>query len=199
VAAALTGTSSDDGLPNGSTLTTIWSKVSGPGTATFGNANSANTTVTFSAAGSYVLRLSASDGSATVHQDLMVTAAGEDFASWIAGQGVAGGQTGARDDPDGDGIPNLIEYALGGDPTDPSARPGPVAGTSGGKLTLTFTPQRVNGLSYIIEASPDMSDWSDATDVTPLLTAGQSHAHTDSALISNTQRRFLRLKVVEIP
>jgi hypothetical protein len=64
-------------------------------------------------------------------------------------------------------------------------------------LQITFTPQRVNGLSYIIEASQDMSDWSDATDVTPLLSTGQSHTHSDSALLSQAQRRFLRLKIID--
>ncbi len=59
--ASLTGTASDDGLPAGGTLTTIWSKVSGPGTVTFGNAAATATTASFSAAGTYVLQLSASD------------------------------------------------------------------------------------------------------------------------------------------
>jgi hypothetical protein len=57
----LSGTATDDGLPTGSTLTTTWSKVSGPGTVTFGNVSAGSTTATFSAPGSYVLRLTASD------------------------------------------------------------------------------------------------------------------------------------------
>ena len=61
--ANLDGTVIDDGLPTGGTLTTSWTKVSGPGTVTFGNASLINTTATFSAAGTYVLRLTASDGS----------------------------------------------------------------------------------------------------------------------------------------
>lgn len=44
------------------TLTSQWSKVSGPGTVTFGNAANASTTATFSVAGTYLLRLTASDG-----------------------------------------------------------------------------------------------------------------------------------------
>jgi hypothetical protein len=43
-------------------LTTTWSEVSGPGTVTFGNVNAQSTTASFSAAGTYVLQLSASDG-----------------------------------------------------------------------------------------------------------------------------------------
>jgi hypothetical protein len=57
----LDGTVSDDGLPTAS-LTTAWTKVSGPGTVTFGTASAVDTTANFSAAGSYTLRLTASDG-----------------------------------------------------------------------------------------------------------------------------------------
>ncbi len=71
--ANLTGTASDDGLPIGSALTTAWSKLSGPGTVTFGNANQAVTTATFSAAGVYVLRLTANDGLLTASDDVQVT------------------------------------------------------------------------------------------------------------------------------
>lgn len=61
-AANLDGTVSDDGLPNPPTAVTVtWSKSSGPGTVTFGNANAVDTTATFSAAGTYVLQLQASD------------------------------------------------------------------------------------------------------------------------------------------
>jgi hypothetical protein len=62
----------DDGLPSAQ-LWTTWSKFSGPGTVTFGNASSANTTAQFSVAGTYVLRLTVSDGSLSSFSDLTVT------------------------------------------------------------------------------------------------------------------------------
>jgi hypothetical protein len=55
--ANLQGTVSDDGRPVGSTLGISWSKVSGPGSVTFADPNAAATTVTFSTAGDYMLRL----------------------------------------------------------------------------------------------------------------------------------------------
>ncbi|HEX6623534.1 MAG TPA: hypothetical protein VF064_07460, partial [Pyrinomonadaceae bacterium] len=58
---SLNGVATDDGLPHGSTLTTLWTKVSGPGPVTFANAASAVTTATFTEPGTYVLRLTASD------------------------------------------------------------------------------------------------------------------------------------------
>lgn len=59
----LAGTASDDGLPNG-TLTTTWSVESKPAgsTVTFSNASSLNPNVTADLAGTYVFRLTASDG-----------------------------------------------------------------------------------------------------------------------------------------
>jgi len=63
--ASLDGTVSDDGLPPGSTLTTTWSQLSGPGTVTFANANAVDTTASFSAAGTYALRLTATDSART--------------------------------------------------------------------------------------------------------------------------------------
>src|SRR5579864_2449135 len=71
--AALSGTVTDDGLPVGGTLTSSWSKVSGPGTVTFGNAASPTTTATFSAAGTYVLQLSATDTQLTTNATVTIT------------------------------------------------------------------------------------------------------------------------------
>ncbi|HEX3153308.1 MAG TPA: Ig-like domain-containing protein, partial [Candidatus Angelobacter sp.] len=61
----VTGTVTDDGFPTGSTLTAQWTEVSGPATATFSNPNSPNTSIALSAAGTYVLKLSASDSQLT--------------------------------------------------------------------------------------------------------------------------------------
>ena len=59
----ITAVVTDDGLPTPPGKTTAtWSKASGPGTVTFDDASATATTTTFSAAGSYVLRLSVTDG-----------------------------------------------------------------------------------------------------------------------------------------
>lgn len=70
-AAALDGTASDDGLPSGS-VTTLWSKVSGSGTVTFANGNAVDTTASFSTSGTYVLRLTANDGSLSSSDDITI-------------------------------------------------------------------------------------------------------------------------------
>ncbi|MBL8269208.1 PKD domain-containing protein, partial [Steroidobacter sp.] len=71
--AQLTGSATDDSTT--STLTYTWSATSGPSGVTFGTANAASTTVTFPAAGSYVLTLSVSDGSLTGTDTVSVTVA----------------------------------------------------------------------------------------------------------------------------
>ena len=72
--ASLDGTVSDDGHPpSPGSLTTTWSKVSGPGTVTFGNASSVDTTARFSAPGIYVLRLTANDGELTTSAEVTIT------------------------------------------------------------------------------------------------------------------------------
>src|SRR5439155_1610634 len=70
--ANLSGTASDEGLPNGTLLTT-WTQVSGPGTVTFANASALTTTATFPTAGTYVLRLTATDTALSSTSDVTIT------------------------------------------------------------------------------------------------------------------------------
>ena len=72
-AATLSGTATDDGLPEPPALTTQWSRKSGPGTVSFANASALQTTATFSAPGSYVLTLTASDGLLQASDDVAIT------------------------------------------------------------------------------------------------------------------------------
>lgn len=69
--ASMAGSVSDDGLPSGS-LTTLWSKVSGPGSLQPVDWTSPTTGVRFSAAGVYILRLTADDSQLTSADDVIV-------------------------------------------------------------------------------------------------------------------------------
>lgn len=71
--AALAGAIADDGLPEGQDLVCAWSAYSGPGTVSFDNPSSTNTTAHFGAAGTYELRLSVNDSQFTRFDDLIVT------------------------------------------------------------------------------------------------------------------------------
>ena len=77
--ASLDGAVSDDGIT--SPLTYSWTKFSGPGTVTFGNAAAVDTTATFSAAGTYVLRLTANDGNRTSSANVTVKLLSESFTA----------------------------------------------------------------------------------------------------------------------
>ena len=69
--ASLAGSASDDGQPGA--FTTTWSKLSGPGSVSFGDAAALTTAAGFSMPGAYVLRLSGNDGAVTSVDDVAVT------------------------------------------------------------------------------------------------------------------------------
>ena len=72
--AALSGSVSDDGLPDPpGTVTTSWSQVSGPGSATFTDSQAVDTQVTFPIDGTYVLRLTADDGELSASDDVTIS------------------------------------------------------------------------------------------------------------------------------
>ncbi len=76
-AASLDGTVTDDGLPNPpGAVTTSWSLISGPGTATFADPSAVDTTASFSGAGTYVVRLTANDGGSVASDTVTVTVTG---------------------------------------------------------------------------------------------------------------------------
>ena len=85
--ANLSGSVTDDGLP--AAFTVSWSKVSGPGTVTFGNPSAVTTTASFSAAGSYTLRLTANDGVASAFDDIVVTVNSSGGSATIVEQRIA--------------------------------------------------------------------------------------------------------------
>ncbi|WP_309648940.1 PKD domain-containing protein [Nocardioides sp.] len=68
----LQATVRDDGRP-GPTTTLTWTNASGPGSITFADATSSRTTARFSAAGTYVVRATSSDGALTGADELIVT------------------------------------------------------------------------------------------------------------------------------
>ena len=72
--AQLHGMVTDDGLPPSGSLTSLWTRVSGPGAVVFGDALQPNTPVFFPMPGDYLLRLTAGDGEFSAQDELTVTA-----------------------------------------------------------------------------------------------------------------------------
>ncbi|HSV37958.1 MAG TPA: hypothetical protein VLI04_04285, partial [Nocardioidaceae bacterium] len=109
-AAGLDGTVTDDGLPAPpGAVTTSWTTDSGPGAVSFVDASSVDTTATFSAAGNYVLRLTANDGALSASDTVAVVV-----------------------HPAGGGVPQTLEVrvATGSDDAEQSVRSGKTALTS---------------------------------------------------------------------
>ncbi|MDH4309996.1 MAG: PKD domain-containing protein, partial [Acidimicrobiia bacterium] len=96
----LDATVTDDGLPGGG-VTTLWDVVSGPGVVTFDDASSVDTTATFSAVGTYLLRLTADDGqlSASDEAEITVTTQGGGVVLEVQ---VAGGAEDGEESATGD-------------------------------------------------------------------------------------------------
>jgi hypothetical protein len=69
----LSGTATDDGKPSPANLIIGWTLRSGPGIVTFGDATLLQTTAQFSAPGTYVLRLTVSDGLLASFSDITIT------------------------------------------------------------------------------------------------------------------------------
>jgi hypothetical protein len=97
-----------------------------------------------------------------------------------------------------DGLPNLIEYALGGTPTVANSTIPPKLGTVTSDdetyLTLTFTPQR-SDITYAIEVTGDLTGAWTRIPLTGLLTMGQAYTHTDTIAVATGAPRFIRLSV----
>jgi hypothetical protein len=68
----LVATATDDGLP--AALTYLWSTVSGPMNAIFSDPTNTDTTATFPLAGTYIIRITASDSLSSDSADVMVNA-----------------------------------------------------------------------------------------------------------------------------
>lgn len=72
-------------------------------------------------------------------------------------------------DPDGNGVSNLIEYALGTPALNPSAAVAiPQTTLTNNALTLTFTrPATANDLAYTVQVSDDLVTWQDGSSYAP--------------------------------
>lgn len=212
VAASLAGAAAGD--PADGPLAVQWTAVSGPGQADFTAPGQPQTSVTFLAAGDYVLRLSASNAVAEVFADLPVTASPnqEVYADWIAAAFVGATNVaviGPKADPDGDGADNLLEFALGMNPALADAnpwRPGvaglPVAAlqTLDGTNYLTMSYRRPAGrvgLVYQVQVSADLAAWSGAVLVSSTAESDGSEVlvYRDTIPSAAAERRFIRLRV----
>ncbi|MCU0791866.1 MAG: choice-of-anchor M domain-containing protein [Opitutaceae bacterium] len=100
-------------------------------------------------------------------------------------------------DPDGDGLPNLLEYALGREPRLADASAGaPVLRLDASTPRLTFTRVADPLLIYAVEGSTDLATWTELWRGTGTdNTAGSVEVVAPAPLSPGDPRSFLRLRV----
>ena len=161
-------------LPSGEVQ---WTKKSGPGTVTFGDDESLNSSVSFDQAGTYVLSLETTGGE--VDEVTVIVEEAQGYAEWIAGYPLIDGAPLA--DPDFDGMSNLMEYATGGNPGEGGGGISSLAEDTVTPGDLLFTYWRLRevnpgdasgetgngysiyGINYTVQASDNLTAWSSAT------------------------------------
>ncbi len=105
-------------------------------------------------------------------------------------------------DPDTDGVPNLLEYALNTNPTDPASAGAPILQVSGlspqpSFLQLSFLRAR-SDLTYSVEATSDLTppaSWTTLATNPGNVSPSTPVSVTDTADLAANPRRFLRLRV----
>ena len=109
------------------------------------------------------------------------------FADWASAFGLGAGENGFSDDPEHDGLANLIEFALDFDPTKSDVDQLPSPDFEGGTLSLTFVPRdaQCEYVRVVGEASADLVTWVPAGDPVDL-GGGSFRVSTDA--------EFLRLR-----
>jgi autotransporter-associated beta strand protein len=152
-----------------------------------------------------------------------------EFEQWATGApyNLSGADALAGADPDKDGVINLVEFALNGDPTSGSnngiavGKVQDVAGTPALTLTIatrsgttfdTGTGARVatnatQGVNYTVEGGTNLIDWlGNITEVTPAITSGlpdltgtdyEYHTFKTAGPVNSTAADFMRVKVAD--
>ena len=104
---------------------------------------------------------------------------------------------GPADDPDGDGFPNLVEYALGGDPTSANSQPSIDMVAQSGQIEISFDhfPATVD-YDATLESSSDLTTWLPPTSGTTMETSNPDSSVTISrSMPISDRRRFYRVEI----
>ena len=144
-----------------------------------------------------------------------LTATTTPFRQWKTNQfGADAGNpliAGASADPDGDGIPNWLEFAFGVDPHQANVSMLPTAAiqTTGGNSYLTMSYRQLIGqttLDYNVGVSGDLQTWdwteSDIEQLGPPSPNGDGTEQVTVRVktpIDGIPKKFLRLQVIQLP
>ena len=191
---------------DGATVTTLWRKIAGPGTPVFSDASLPATTANFDLPGIYLLWLEAEDGEIKVYDDTEISVAAITYTEWAD---INSPGSDPDEDFDNDGVPNAIEFVLGGGKDTNDTGKLPSIATSGGNMTYAFIRDRDSvapGVSVSIEVGDNLTTWPDVFTVgadtatsSDGITVSDNGDGTDTITLtipeSTDTLKFLRLKV----
>ena len=108
------------------------------------------------------------------------------------GSSANSGNAASAADPDGDGLPNLTEYAFGLDPTSGGSATLPQATVVGTTFCSSFAqPVGVSGITYHADWSPDLINWFAVPDT------GSNGTHTFCVPQGTNTAMFMRYWITE--
>ena len=113
------------------------------------------------------------------------------YSAWQAAHGLTD-----DGDPDGDGLANPVEYALGGDPHAASREILPIiARLPDGSMIVTFTRAlTADDATWQLQESRDLTTWAAATTATLLSRSATATRETYQFLLPAASSRFVRMK-----
>jgi hypothetical protein len=141
----------DDGLPVGATVSVGWSQLSGSGSTNFLPPNDAATVLQFTAPGTYMLRLGATDGALTGNKDLTCRVH-DTYTNYRLSVPNLGS---ALEDNDGDGMSNFMEFHLRSNPLVPDSAL--QVSQQGNQLQVIYSTRMApDGTQTAVETSSDL-------------------------------------------
>ncbi len=177
--------------------------------------NSGNVEITALTNGSTTVTILATDLDGTSTSQTFTVTVGEGYVDWIAGQGLPAGDRDPEDDPDHDGLSNLLEYAFMGSPSIsdtatlmPAADSTEASGNRRGMIRFNLR-KTAPGLVYEVLANGNLGAvwtpvWNSSTDglgASNVSTVDQGTYYrvtvTDTVDVVAGSPRFLKVKVTQ--
>jgi alpha-tubulin suppressor-like RCC1 family protein/sugar lactone lactonase YvrE len=173
-----------------SNLTPAFSIVSGPATVT-------GSILTINGTGVVVVRITQNGNenyvpAAAVERSFTVS--NNAFTTYLINSNVPSNKRSANDDPDSDGIPNLIEYAQGLNPVVGNGGGFPMIELSGGSHLFRYK-KAAQELIYTLETTVDLTNPSSWTNSGIAPSNPDVNGFVTHTIVHDVSRRFYRLKV----